>query len=201
MPADRIVELYERHAHAFDLARRAKFVERGWLDRFRAPLPPSGAVLDLGCGAGEPIARHLIDRGHALTGVDSSARMIALARTRFPRHHWQLGDMRTAEVAGAFDGVLAWDSLFHLPHDDQAHMLRRVADWLRPGGSLLFNSGPARGEAIGSFHGEPLYHASLDPAEYRALFAQVGLAEIAYVAEDAHCGGRSVWLARKRKAA
>ncbi len=31
---------------------------------------------------------------------------------------------------------------------------------------LMFNTGPAFGEAIGSYRGDPLYHASLDPAEY-----------------------------------
>jgi len=37
-------------------------------------------VLDLGCGAGIPVARHLTALGHYVSGVHGSARQIALAR-------------------------------------------------------------------------------------------------------------------------
>jgi hypothetical protein len=48
----------------------------------------------------------------------------------------------------------------------------------------MFTSGPAYGEAIGTFQDEPLYHASLDPSEYRALLAEQGFAVVAHKAED-----------------
>lgn len=194
---DRIAGHYERNAHAFDAARRERFVERPWLDRFLLGVARGGRILDLGCGGGEPIARYLIDRGHGLTGVDLSETLVGLARTRFARHQWLVGDMRTVALEGPFQGALAWDSLFHLAPEDQAATIARVAGWLVPGGMFLFNTGPARGEALGSQFGEPLYHASLDPAEYRALFVALRLMEIAYAPEDFATGGRSVWLARK----
>jgi len=193
---DRIAEHYERHAHAFDSARRKGFVERHWLDRFLLGVAKSGHILDLGCG-GEPISRYLIDSGRQLIGVDASARMIALARTRFSRHIWVHADMRKVAPGRSFEGVVAWDSLFHLGHDDQARMIERMARWLEPGGMLLFSSGPAHGEAIGEQFGEALYHASLDPWEYRQLFQELGLTEIAFAPEDPATGGRTVWLARK----
>ena len=56
---------------------------------------------------------------------------------------------------------------------------------------------PRHGEAIGDLHGEALYHASLDPAEYRALLAANGFAVIEECMEDSDCGGHSVWLARR----
>jgi len=194
---DRIADHYERHAHAFDTVRRQQFVERHWLDRFLLGVAKGGHVLDLGCGAAEPIARYVIDSGHPLTGVDGSARMIALARTRFGRQTWLHADMRSVAIGGTFAGVLAWDSMFHLPHEDHQRMIGKIAGWLQPGGMLLFNSGPARGEAIGDQFGEALYHASLDPWEYRALFQEYGLTENAYAPEDPATGGRTVWLVRK----
>jgi hypothetical protein len=39
----------------------------------------------------------------------------------------------------------------------------------------MFNTGPAHGEAIGQYRGDPLYHASLAPSEYEALFASLAL--------------------------
>lgn len=192
---DRIAEHYERHAHAFDRDRRGRFVERDWLDRFTRPLPRGSHILDLGCGGGEPIARYLVDNGFRITGVDSAATMIALDRTRFPRERWLHLDMRSVTMAETFEGVLAWGSLFHLAHDDQEEMIARMARWLKPGGRLMFNSGPERSVAIGE--SDPLCHASLDPAEYRALFERNGLVEMAYVPEDPTCSGYTIWLARK----
>ncbi len=65
-------------------------------------------------------------------------------------------------------------------------------------GALLFTSGPAHGVAMGSFHGEPLYHASLDGDEYRALLDQAGFDVVDHVIEDPACGGHTVWLAQRR---
>lgn len=194
---ERVAEHYERHAHAFDHERRKRFTERAWLDRFLLGVPKGAPVLDLGCGAGEPIARYLHDAHHPITGVDISAKMIALCRTRFPRERWIAADMRGVVPEGMFGGIIAWDSLFHLPADDQLALLERLAPRLSPGGALLFNTGPERGIAMGCQFGEQLYHASAGPAEYRAVFARTGLFEVAHAPEDAATGGRSVWLVRR----
>ncbi|RYD55142.1 MAG: class I SAM-dependent methyltransferase, partial [Sphingomonadales bacterium] len=186
------------HAHAFDAARRRNFVERGWLDRFLLAVPKDGHILDLGCGAGEPVGRYMIDRCYHITGVDISAKMIGFSRMRFPRHIWLHADMRKAVMSRSFEGILAWDSLFHLNHDDQSAMLTRMAGWLEPGGAMLFNTGPARGEAIGCQFDEAIYHASLAPHDYRALFEELGLLEIAFAPDDAATLGRSVWLVVKK---
>ncbi len=194
----RITELYQRHASAFDAARRGSFPERTWLERFERMLPRNAELLDLGCGGGEPIARFLIDHGHHLTGVDTSTTLINLARTRFPRHKWVEADMmRFGGDSGAYDGILAWCSLFHLEVDQQEKLIRRMSIWLRKGGVALFNTGPASGTAMGEFEGEELFHASLAPAEYNAIFAECGLAVINHMAEDASCGGMTVWLVGK----
>jgi predicted TPR repeat methyltransferase len=194
---ERIAEHYERHAHAFDHERRKRFVERPWLDRFLAAVPKGGHILDLGCGAGEPVDRYLIDSGRRVTGVDLSEKMIALARTRFGRERWLKADMRAVVMDGRYAGVLAWDSLFHLAYADQAAMVARAAGWLERGAPFLFNTGPAHGEVTGCQFGEDLYHASLAPAEYRALFEELNLIEIAFSPDDEATGGRSVWLVRK----
>jgi SAM-dependent methyltransferase len=194
----RIVELYQRHAAAFDAARRGSFPERTWLERFERMLRREADLLDLGCGGGEPIARFLIDHGHHLTGVDTSTTLISLARTRFPRHKWIEADMmRFGGDSGAYDGILAWCSLFHLEVDQQEKLIRRIGIWLRKGGVALFNTGPANSVAIGEFEGEELYHASLSPAEYRTILAESGLTVVNHVSEDASCGGFTVWLVGK----
>jgi SAM-dependent methyltransferase len=195
---DRIAQLYQRHAQAFDSARRRAFPERGWLERFIRTIPRGGEILDLGCGGGEPIDRYLCDRGYHITGIDIAPAMVQLARTRFFRHRWIEADMRNfAAEPGAYDGIIAWSSLFHLDPEAQQSVIQRMAVWLKRGGVALFNSGPDRGVSIGQFEGEELYHASLSPGEYRAIFARNSLAELAHKAEDPDCGGMTVWLVGK----
>ena len=70
--AERIVDLYERHAREWDADRGRGLFEKPWLDRFAALLPPGASILDLGCGSAEPIGRYIAEQGFHLTGVDSS---------------------------------------------------------------------------------------------------------------------------------
>lgn len=200
MPSDaaRIVGIYRRHAAAFARDRDRNLFERPWLDRFAALLPTGGQVLDIGCGFGEPMARHLIDRGFTVTGVDSSPPLLDLARGRFPHHDWIEGDMRSLSLGRHFDGLLAWDSFFHLDHDDQRAMIPRFATHAADGAALMFTSGPAHGVALGRFEGETLFHASLCPEEYRILLDANGFEVLAHRAEDPDCGGHTVWLAQRR---
>lgn len=200
--ASRIIGLYERHAHAFDAERSKALFERAWLDRFLANVPVAGRVLDLGCGSAEPIARYIIDAGRHVTGVDSSPTMIATCRKRFPQEAWHVADMRSINLAETFArtfaGVIAFDSFFHLSQDDQRRMFATFAEVAHQGAPLLFTSGPRAGIAMGTYQGEPLYHSSLDPQEYRSLLRSHGFDELAFVPEDPCCGGRTIWLAQRR---
>lgn len=195
--ADAIVSLYTRHAAAYDRQRGRKLMEGHWLDRLLSLLPAAPSVLDIGCGMGEPIARHLIERGCTVTGIDSSEPLIALCRERFPQQAWQVADMRELALGRRFDGLIAWDSFFHLTPDGQRRMFPLFREHAAEGAALLFTSGPRHGEAIGSFEGEPLYHASLDPAAYRALLDANGFGVVEHVAEDPDCGGHTIWLAQQ----
>jgi SAM-dependent methyltransferase len=195
--ADRIIGLYERHASDFDRERARSLFERPWLDRFLSLVPPGGRLLDLGCGTGEPLARYGIEHGYAVSGVDSSPAMIALARSRFPDSAWIVADMRALALRQRFDGIVAWDSVFHLRPGDQRAMFAIFRAHAAAGAALMFTSGPRAGEATGTVWGEPLYHASLAPDEYRALLAAHGFAVVSYDAEAPACGGHTVWLARR----
>ena len=194
--AGRIIDLYERNARFFDTLRSRSLFERPWMERFAALLPQHGAVLDLGCGAGEPIARHFVEAGCNVTGVDSSPAMIAMCQARFPACDWIVADMRMLALGRRFDGILAWNSFFHLRREDQRAMFSIFRAHAVPGAALMFTSGPHDLEALATFAGEPLYHASLSPEENRALLTANGFAVVEHVSEDPHCRGHTVWLAQ-----
>ena len=79
-------------------------------------------------------------------------------------------------------------------------MFARFAAHLSPGGVLMFTSGTSEGVAMGEWQGEPLYHGSLDTAEYRARLQDNGCEVIDHVVSDPDCGEATIWLARKQDA-
>ncbi|MBO0940066.1 class I SAM-dependent methyltransferase [Fibrella sp. HMF5335] len=194
---ERIIGLYQRHALTWDKDRSRDLVEKAWLDKFLALLSPNASILDIGCGMGEPIARYLIGQGCVVTGVDSAPTFIDFCRTRFPHHQWLVADMRTLVLDKPFQGILAWDSFFHLNHDDQRRMFAVFRHHAAAGAALLFTSGPAHGTAIGNYQGEPLYHASLDSDAYHHHLREHGFTVVDHVIEDPACGYRTVWLAKQ----
>jgi SAM-dependent methyltransferase len=192
-----LVELYARHARRFDAVRKGSRIERPYLERAAALSPPPGQVLDLGCGSGEPIARFFLEKGYRVTGVDAAHEMLAIGRARFPDTRWLRADMRRLDLRERFDLVIAWDSFFHLPPDDQRTMFETFRKHTAPGGALLFTSGIAEGEQVGGdLFGDELYHASLDTDEYARLLRRHGYQVVLHRAEDPDCGGRTVWITR-----
>jgi SAM-dependent methyltransferase len=194
---DKVVAVYRRHGETWAGLRGDRPAEGPWLDRFCALLPAGGLVLDIGCGSGLPIAQDLVRRGLDVTGVDAAPEMLALFAGNMPEAQAILMDMRDLSLGRRFDGLLAWDSFFHLSPTDQRGMVARFRAHAAPGAALMFTSGPREGAAIGMLEGDPLYHGSLDPDEYRRLLEGAGFEVVMHVAEDPSCD-RTVWLARLR---
>lgn len=198
MRPEDILPTYQRVAAGFARSRDKTLFERKWLDRMLAHTPPPRRVLDLGCGPGRPIAAYLTDRRARVTGVDGAAAMVALFRAAIPGATAHHADMRGLDLGEDFDAILAWNSFFHLSPDDQRAMFPVFAAHAAPGAALMFTAGPRASERVGQVEGEPVYHASLDPEEYRALLDAHGFDEIRFAPEDPDCRGHTIWLARFR---
>lgn len=192
-----IINQYERNAHRWDAERPKVLFEKEWLDSFLRLLPSDPSVLEIGSGAGEPITQYLIDSGARVTGLDSSPSMIAICQERFPNQDWHVGDMRKLSFSHTFDGIIAWDSFFHLTATDQRRMFPLFSAHISSSGALMFTSGHKAGEEIGNLCGEPLYHASLANDDYEVLLSDNEFDVVKHVNEDPSCGFHTVWLATK----
>jgi hypothetical protein len=132
-----------------------------------------------------------------VTGVDAATSLLDIAADTFPEQTWIAADMRRLPPLGKFNGLIAWHSFFHLTPDDQRLMFETFNRLAHAGAPLMFTSGTSLGEAIGTFAGQPLYHGSLDPAEYRQLLQVAGFGVVDHIENDPTCGGANIWLARK----
>lgn len=200
MTAESTLQTYNRVAQDFFRQRSRKLFERPWLDRMLGAMPAHhGArrLLDLGCGTGQPIAAYMADRRVAVNGVDGAPEMLRLFRANLPHATAIEADMRDLALGTPFDGILAWNSFFHLTGAEQRAMFPVFRRHAAPGAALMFTSGPSAGEVWGeAARGAPIFHASLAPEDYEALLTQNGFRVLAYRAEDPDCNGHTVWLAR-----
>jgi len=104
----------------------------------RIPLATPGTIVDLGCGAGN-VTKFLAERWPraAITGVDNSKEMLALARASTvgqARREWIEADLATWAPVDPVDVVFS-NAALHW-HDDHAKLFPRIFGWVAPGGVL-----------------------------------------------------------------
>jgi cyclopropane fatty-acyl-phospholipid synthase-like methyltransferase len=182
--------------------------ERGWYERFVAMLPRGGRVLDLGCGSGDLYLADLHARGFRTVGVDLSHRQTARAHARCPEAMVVEGDAAQIEFAdGAFDGILSYHAIFHMPRQEHAAVFARVRRWLSVGGiTLLTTAEVATDEWVdgpGLFTdllGAPTFYDAHPFDVPRALVAAAGFDIVDCYQPDPHDRSRGVLmiLARAR---
>lgn len=158
-------------------------------------------VLDLGCGAGIPLARHLTALGHYVLGVDGSARQIALARRNAPLAAFMQADMTTIDLPTAsFDAVAAFYSITHVPRSEHARLLGRIAEWLRPGGVFIgsLGAGPLP-DWQGEWMGVEMFFSHFDAATNIVLLREAGFAiERTEEMDQDNENGRFLWIVARR---
>ena len=169
---DRVAERHRAWSAGIRQAERQRYTHE-LLDR----LPPGAAILELGCGQGTPTTRLLAER-FCVTGVDISAGQLELARSAVPNATFLHADMASLSFPPqAFDGVAAFFSLIHVPREEHAALLERIAGWLRPGGLLVATMGvrDSPGDVEENWLGAPMFFSHWDAPTNRQLVEQSGL--------------------------
>lgn len=176
---DALAADYEACRHQFDMTQ----IFESFYRRLANSRPDGRHLLDLGCGAGEPMARLFIERGWQVTGVDFSQGMLSLAAQQVPQMTRVLSDMRACNFpAESFDAAILIYSLFHVPQDDHPALFAKLFRWLNPGGRLLFTyatkeyTGQAEFEGYKEFLGRPLFYSHTTPLKLRGQLEVAGFA-------------------------
>jgi SAM-dependent methyltransferase len=184
---------YDARAEEF-AGRRHSAIGVREVETWARRLPSNAAVLDLGCGVGEPIGVTLQRAGCDLYGIDASPKMIAAFTRRLPDAHAACEAAEDSTFFNrTFDGVVAWGLLFLLPVETQALVIGRAARALKPQGSLIFTAPAHRCEWNDNLTG--LRSVSLGAEEYRRLLEESGLTMSEELEDD---GDNHYYIAVKR---
>jgi len=187
---DYIAEQHEEWASNVRMDERAKYTAV-LLEKLSA----GAEVLELGCGSGIPTTEQLAER-FVVTGVDISARQIELAQRKVPSARFVHADMTKLDFPeNSFNAVTAFYSIIHVPRQEHAGLMTRIASWLRPGGLLVATMGAHASEVYFNddwLGGLPMYWSNFDSETNQRMVEEAGLSILSAQAETADEFGKPV---------
>jgi SAM-dependent methyltransferase len=187
--------------------RGQTYVDRtlGYVDKLLEGCAPQAKVLDLGCGTGNPIAKHIVERGFRVVGVDQSKKLLEIAKTVVPESELIHADMVEIQFAEKFAAAIAWDSIFHIKRQHHSTIYRKLADSLESGGRLLLSVGGSGAEPDDSdakgitseMFGHAFFYDAYAPKIARKLLEAEGFKIEVWEIDDPSSQGHIAVIARK----
>jgi SAM-dependent methyltransferase len=138
-----------------------------WIEELSSWLAPCARVLDIGCGAGLPADRLMVEAGFEVTGIDISQIQIDRARVLVPQATFVCSDVVDFVLEPeSFDAIVSLYALIHIPLEDQRRLFPRVFQALRPGGLFLAIVGHEQLTAVEDYLGAPMFWDHADEDTY-----------------------------------
>ncbi len=145
-------------------------------ERALAFIKNRGNALDVGCGCTGRFIDLLQCSGFSPEGVDISSEMINLAKTRHPDITFHHQDICEWNLPKQYDFITAWDSIWHVPLNQQASMLTKLMKGLTSKGVLIFSCGGVdeAGDHTDDFMGPEVYYSTLGVTGFMELISSQG---------------------------
>lgn len=120
-------------------------------ERFLAKLQNGSNILDFGCGSGRD-TKYFIEQGYQVDAVDGSKELCRLA-SEYTEIKVRNMFFQELSEEGKYDGIWACSSILHLPIDELAEVIRKMAVALKEHGIIYtsFKYGTFTGERNGRF--------------------------------------------------
>ena len=173
MHKQNVIEFFDRLAPNWDAGTvRSDEIIGKILDG--AGVGPGVDVLDVACGTGVLFSDYLARQVGSVTAVDISPEMAKLAAEKYPGSQITVlcADVEKLALDRQFDCVMVYNAFPHFP--DPENLIRVLAGYLKPGGTLTVAHGMSRA-AIDRHHEGAASQVSvglMHEDELAALFAK-----------------------------
>jgi len=140
------------------------------------PSEHGNKALDIGCGSSPRILELLLSHDLDVEGLDVSRRMLELASEQHPEIVFHHADICEWTFPHPYDVISAWDSLWHLPLDQQEPVLEKILASLAPGGVFITTTAglDAPEEITNSDMGPKVSYSTLGIPNLLRLLADTG---------------------------
>jgi len=171
-----IGEAYDRITHLWE---SDNFDKNNGIEQHKRALTftkNKGAALDVGCGCTGRFIDLLLDEGFEPEGVDVSDEMLKLAKTKHPDTVFYHEDICEWVLPKTYDFITAWDSIWHVPLQQQVNVLTKLLSSLNSRGLFIFSCGGLDDESehTDDAMGEKVYYASLGISGFLKVIADAG---------------------------
>lgn len=165
---------YNEIADDYSLTRD-QFKNIKYLERLNSLLKPCSTILDIGCGAGVPIDKYLIEKGHQIIGIDISSKQVDIARKNVPQGKFEVKDMSDLKENGFnVDAIVSFYTIFHIPREKHEELLKKINSFLPAGGLILISMGASEWEGMEEFHGTKMFWSHFGPEKNKELVVNAG---------------------------
>jgi ubiquinone/menaquinone biosynthesis C-methylase UbiE len=169
---------YDRIARTYH-EQRGRYPDKRLLAMISSRLKKGSSVLDLGCGAGVPVARYLVKKGFRVTGIDFSPSMVRFARRNVPKARFILMDITKMRFKpDSFNGAVSFYAIIHIPREKHAKIYKKLYRILKPGSFILLNAcgTDVNGweEYAEDYLGAPMFWSFYGPKKTSQMIASAG---------------------------
>ncbi len=145
------------------------------LEYFLQLLPCNAKVLDVGCGAGVPVAQFLVANGCNVIGIDISANMLELAKKQVPEAKFIEQDMIQPIFPNeSFDGIISLYAIFHVAKEEHLSLFQNFYRILKKRGILHFCLSTSANEGTDFMYDAELFWSNYSPEKSISLVKQAG---------------------------
>jgi SAM-dependent methyltransferase len=130
---------YDRDAPLYDekYGLYSNITHQQFIQEFLGLLLQNSMILDAACGAGRYLP-YLLEKGHAILGIDQSQGMLERAKAKFPSVQFEKVGLQEMTYQEIFDGVICVDALENVCPEDWVLVLNNFHRALKPRAYFYF---------------------------------------------------------------
>jgi len=178
--------------------KKISSLKRPLFDELLKRIPKRARILDMGCGAGVPYTKFLVTKGHEVTGIDNSEKLLKVAKKLIKKAKFIEGDFSTYEFKGKYDAIVSFYAIFHIPRSQHRRLFEKIHSLLKKNGLVLITLGAEDMKLeVSEFIGSRMAWSSYSIEKNRKLLINAGFKILVALEDNRH--EHHLWILAQKK--